>query len=67
MHLEYQEIQRALKLFKNDNGRYPAVLAGFAQNGVPFDSLKGGTLFSRDYVSSAKIFGCPDNRLTDRV
>ncbi len=60
-----QEIHRALKLFKNDNGRYPAVLLGFAENGVPVDSIKNGTLFSREYVSTAKVFSCPDNRFTD--
>ncbi len=61
-----QEIHRALKLFKNDNGRYPAVLLGFAESGVTVDSIKNGTLFSREYVSTAKVFSCPDNRFTDK-
>ncbi len=57
-------LQQALKLYKNDNNRYPPVLFGFAQAGMKVDDVSSGALF-REYVKSAKGFACPDSRSDD--
>ena len=58
------QISTALKLFKNDNGRYPAVLAGFAEQGRALDAIQDGTLY-KEYVKAANGFACPNNPSTD--
>lgn len=58
------QIQSALKMFKNDNGRYPPVLAGFVENGRNLDAIQNGTLF-KEYVKSAGGFSCPNNPVKD--
>lgn len=60
------EIARALKLFKNDNGRYPPSLGGYAESGKPFDAARADSyLFGREYISAAKTFHCPNDRFQD--
>ncbi len=62
------QIQQALKLFRNDNNRYPPVIAGFAEGGgsvpTPLDAIKNGTLF-REYIKSVKGLACPDSTVQD--
>lgn len=58
------QIQQALKLYKQDNNRFPAVLSGYAQPGTSLDNLRTGTLF-REYVSTPKSFSCPNSIVTD--
>lgn len=58
------QIQQALKLYKQDNNRYPAVLSGYVQPGTSLDNLRTGTLF-REYVSTPKTFSCPNSIVTD--
>lgn len=58
------QLQQGLKMFKNDNQHYPAVLSAYAEQGKSLDNVREGFLF-REYVKTPKGFNCPDSGVAD--
>ncbi|MBI2844424.1 MAG: prepilin-type N-terminal cleavage/methylation domain-containing protein [Armatimonadetes bacterium] len=61
-------ISMALKMFKQDNRRFPSSLAGYVQTDgavvIPFERTRGDALYP-EYVTAVKGFHCPLSPTTD--